>query len=266
MVTGSGCIREKMTNMQEIEIQFAKMTNRIKRALISNSVDVVSLIEQLCAISVVKTKEVPLFDKDMFEKVKSIDDFWRMLRGFLSIFDYDLLQCIVEISECTEARNIFEEFLSRIDPSGIRDVGLVLQCGVEDRQGSLKPVLRIKVNSKEYTLEIKNMVEEMVSKAYDLNTYALRFQGIKEGCIELHYCISKSLKLHLIHFEISEDSFKKFLDHKIISLHVDEFELTKTTENAVSSSIHIHLDTTYLVSSYIFVISHHNSWYNGIYA
>ena len=170
----------------------------------------------------------------MFEKVKSIDDFWRMLRGFLTIFNYDLLQCIVEISECTEAQNIFKEFLSRIDPSAIQDVDLVLHCRVEDREGALKPVLRIKVNSKKCTAEIKNMVEKEVSKTYDLNTYALRFQGIKEGCIELHYCISKSLKLYLMHFRISEDGLKKFLDHKIISLHVDEFELTKTSETTVS--------------------------------
>jgi len=34
------------------------MTNRIKEALISNKVDIVSLIEQLCAISDVKNKKV----------------------------------------------------------------------------------------------------------------------------------------------------------------------------------------------------------------
>ena len=240
-MTGSGCICEKITNIKQIEIQFAKMTNKIKQALISNSVDVVSLIEQLCAISAVKTKKVPLFDEDMFEKVKSINDFWKMLRGFLSIFDYDLLQCIIEISECTEARNILEEFLSRIDPSAIQDIGLVLHCGVLEREGSLKPVLRIKVNSRECTLEIKHMVEKVVSEAYDLNMYALCFQGIKEGCIELLYYISKSLKLYLIHFKISEDSLKKFLDHKIISLLVDGFELTKTTENTVSLYVAVYV-------------------------
>ena len=41
---------EKWTKIKDIEIQFAKMTIRIKQALISNDVDVVQLIEQLCAI------------------------------------------------------------------------------------------------------------------------------------------------------------------------------------------------------------------------
>ena len=54
------------------------MTNSIKQALISNNVDVVSLIEQVCVISTVKNKKVPLFDEDVFEKIKSIDDFWKV--------------------------------------------------------------------------------------------------------------------------------------------------------------------------------------------
>ena len=45
------------------------MTDKIKQALISNKIDVVSLIEQLCSISAVKS---PLFDA---EKIRSIDDF-----------------------------------------------------------------------------------------------------------------------------------------------------------------------------------------------
>ena len=229
-----------MTNIQQIEIQFAKMTNRIKQALISNNVDVVSLIEQLCAISVVKAKKVPLFDEDMFEKVKSINDLWRMLRGFMRIFDYELLEYIVEISECTEAQDILEEFKSKIDPSAIEDVDLVLHCNVEKREGYFKPVLRIKVNSKECTVKIKSKAEKIVSERYSLDTYTLCFLGLNKGCIELHYYISKSLKFYLMQFKTSDDTLKEFLAHNIISLHIDEWELlAKTTENMVSSCIRI---------------------------
>ena len=122
---------EKLTNIQDIEIEFAKVTNRIKQALISNKVNVVSLIEQLYAISAVKDKHVPLFDRDVFEKITSIDEFWRTLRIFWNIFDYEVLQCVVKISECREAQQIFEDFLSRIDPSAIEDADLMLDCRVE---------------------------------------------------------------------------------------------------------------------------------------
>ena len=68
---GNAC--EKLTRFQQIEVQFAKATVRIKAALISNKVAVGFLIEQLCAISVVKSKKVPLFDKGVFERINSIN-------------------------------------------------------------------------------------------------------------------------------------------------------------------------------------------------
>ena len=232
--TGAGAACKQLTNIQHIEVQFAKMTNRIKQALISNNVDVASLIEQLCAISAVRNKKVPLFDEDVFVKIKSIDDFWRAMRFF---WNYEFLQYIVEISDCREAQVIFEGFLSRIDPSAIEDADLVLYCKEEHREGSLKPVLRIKVKAEKCTSNIKAMVEEIVSKTYDLNKYALRFHGIKEGCIELLYSISKPLKLYLLQYKISgRVVLGDFLAHKIISLHIDESELINITVSNGASS------------------------------
>ena len=69
----------KLTSIDDIEVEFAIMTDKIKEALINENIDVVSLIEQLCAISVVSDKNVPLFDKDVFERIQSINDFWREL-------------------------------------------------------------------------------------------------------------------------------------------------------------------------------------------
>ena len=234
---GIGFPSEKLISIQRIEVQFAKMTSRIKQALINDNVDVVSLIEQLCTISAVKCKNIPLFDEDVFEKIKSIDEFWRKLRNFWSIFDYELLQFVVEISDCKEAQHIFVEFLSRIDPSAIEDVDLVLDCRVEDREGLLKPVLRIKVKAEKCTTTIKKRIEEIVSKIYNLERYALRFQGIKEGCIELLYYTSKPLKLYLLQLKVSEDIVAEFLAHKIVSLHIDEFEMKFPSDTTVSIGI-----------------------------
>ena len=200
------------------------MTSRIKQALINNNVNVVSLIEQLCAISAVRNKNVPIFE-DVFEDIKSIDGFWRKLRTFWNIFDYDLLQCVVEISDCGEAQDILENFLSGIDPSAIKDVDLVLHCKEERWEGSLKPVLRVKVNTEECTLDTKKMVEKVVSEAYKLEKYALHLLSIKDGCIELLYYISNPLKMYLLQFEISENVKAEFLAHHIVSLHIDELEL-----------------------------------------
>ena len=51
------------------------MANQIKNSLIKNKNGIVILIKKLCSISVTKSKIVPLLDKNLFEEVKSIDDF-----------------------------------------------------------------------------------------------------------------------------------------------------------------------------------------------
>ena len=202
------------------------MADQIKNALIKNKVNLVVLIQKLCAISVTKNKNVPLFDKNLFEEVKSIDDFWNKLRGFWTIFDYELLECIVEVSDCEEARQIFTDFVSRIDPSAIEDANLVLHCKVEHWEGSPMPVLRIKVNAEECTSDVKKSVENIVSKSYELDKYKFCFRGIKKGCIELVYCISKPLMVYLLNFEIPGRNMAELLAHDVISLHIDdEFEL-----------------------------------------
>ena len=208
------------------------MTSNIKQALINNNVDVALLIERLCAISAVKNEKVPLFDEDVFEKIQSVDEFWKRLRYQWNICDYELLEYIVNISECREAKEIFQNFFSRLNPSAIEDVGLVLDCRVKDREGLLKPVLRIKVKAEKCTLDIKNMVEKMVSEKFNLNKYTLCLQSIKKGCVELSYYISKSLRKYLLHFEFSKDIMEDFCTHKIVNLHIDEFEL----DTMVSSS------------------------------
>ena len=244
---------EKLTSILHIEIQFAKMTVKIKQALINNNVDVVLLIEQLCAISTVRNKKVPLFDEDVFENIKSIDDFWKKMKNFWCIYDYELLLCIVEVADCREAEQIFQQFLSRIDPSAIEDVDLVLHCKPEYLEGLLKPVLRVKINTEKCTKNIKKQAEEIISKKYELDKYGLCFQGIKEGCIELLYYISKPLKLYLSQFEISEDILSEFLACNIISLYIDELELKIPSKSVdVTVRTYIHTCTHTSVHTYLY--------------
>ena len=221
-----GSARRILTSITDIKTEFGRMSTKVKEALIKAKVDVALLITQLSAISVVKNKQVPLFGEDVFTKIRSIDDFWRKLSHFWFIFDYEVLECVIKLSECREAQKTFEDFISRIDPSAIEDVDLVLHCKVEHWEESLKPVLRIKINADKCTIEVIDKVKEVVAEAYELEKYKLCFKGIKEGCIELVYYISKPLKLYLLNFPITGSNMVEFLAHDIISLHIDdEYEL-----------------------------------------
>ena len=208
---------DRLTSFQRLDIEFAKMTARIKRALYSNKISVDLLIDQLCATSAVESKKIPIFDEDMHDKVKSIDGLWRKLKW--NIFDYDLLILIVDFTDCAEAQEILDNFLARIDPTAL-DLDLVLNCEVYKEK--TWPVLRIKVNAAKCTLDVKNKVKEIVSKRYDLQKYALHFIGIKEGCIEFVYHISKAVQRYLLEFKVNTSIKTDFAEHNIISLHINE--------------------------------------------
>ena len=211
---------DKLTSLRKIEVEFAKMTSRVKRALDRNKVSVAELIELLCAASAVSSKKVPIFDDYEFENIKSIDQLWRKLGKFWSIFDYDLLISVVDLTECAEAQEILDNFLARIDLSALENVvGLVLDCE------EAWPLLRIKVNAEKCTLDVQNKVKNIISKQYDLQRYTLHFAGIKEGCIIFIYHISKAVASYLLEFKVTSSIMADFAAYNIIYLQINDMML-----------------------------------------
>jgi len=220
-------VDDKFTSLRKIEVEFAKMTTRIKETLHKNNISVSVLIEQLCAISAVSNKKVPIFDEDVSENIKSFDELWRKLRKFWNIFDYDLLISVVDLTECSEAQEILDTFLAKIDLSALENVvGLVLDCE------ETWPLLRIKVNAEKCTLDVQHKVKDIISKKYDLQKYTLHFTGIKEGCFLFIYNISKAVKSYLLQYEITDGIMADFAAHNIISLQIDDMILNVPSSTA----------------------------------
>ena len=142
---------DKLTTFEDVETEFAIMTNKIKQALCSSSMNVASVVEQLQTISVVRNKNIPLLDEDDFENVTTVEKLWQKQSRFWSIFDYDLLRILLRIVNCKRANEIFGEFLSKIDVTAMEDMELVLYYEVFERQGLIKPLLRIKVKAEKCT-------------------------------------------------------------------------------------------------------------------
>ena len=104
---------------------------------------------------------------------------------------------------------------------------MVLHCRVEQKEGlPNKCILRIKVNAKRCTYNVKKKVKEIVSEEYNLQQYTLCFKSIKEGCIELLFYISKAVMTYLLHCKITARTLTKFSDCKIINIFfVNEIDI-----------------------------------------
>ena len=245
----------RTSSFGELEVEFVKMTDKIKNALIKKNIDVGSLIEQLSAMSTVRDKKVPLFDENVFETVKTVEDLWRRLRNYWSIRDYDILIFVLKIVECEEANDIYKEFLSRIDSSILKDIEFVLSCKEYKGEG-LKEHLEVKLGVESLTVKIKKQAEEAISKVYNLEKYALTFKSIKEGCIELTYGISKALKSYLLQFQVTEDDFIYFSACNIVHLQICDKRLKIPSQviDKVSINLFVFLHSSYtnIILPYVF--------------
>ena len=149
---------------------------------------------------------------------------------FWSIYDYDLLLFVLKIVKCEEADEIFKEFLSTIDISRMEDTDLVLRYKVIEQEGSMKPLLRIKVRAEKCTCFIETEVKKIMSSKFNLNEYSLRLRGIKKGCIELVYKISNAMMSYFLQYKLTGYDLAGFSAHNIISLHINDMELQIPSE------------------------------------
>ena len=221
---------DELSTTEDLEVEFAIATDKIKQALCDSPIKVTSVIEQLQTFSVVRNKNVPLFDEDVFKNVTTVEKLWQRLSRFWSIYNYDMLRILLRIINCKKADEIFEEFLSRIDVSVIEDMEIVAHFEVIESKGMIKPMLRIKVKAEKCTNVVKKEVEAIVSSKFNLKEYTLTFRGIKKGCIELIYEISNAMMLYFLQCKFTGSDLAEFAAHDIISIHINDMELIVTSK------------------------------------
>ena len=218
--------RRRFHSIDEIEAEFGIMITKIQEALEKKRVSVRNLVKKLRTSSAVRDREVPLFDPSIFEKVTSIDKLFETLSGYWHLFDYDVLVYLVNTAECEEAKVIYDNFLGSFDASVIHDYfGKLIHSSVVFNKESDVPGtcrLRVKITQNECTAETKDEVKDILSTCYRLEKYALICKGIKQGCIELTYQTSSSVKFYLLQYKITKYELSQLKAYMITALKIDD--------------------------------------------
>ena len=105
---------DKLMTFEDLEVEFAITTNKIKQVLCSSSVNVASVVEQLQTISVVRNKNIPLLDEDVFETVTTVEKLWQKLSRFWWVFDYDMLRILLKIVNCKRANKYLKSSCQKL--------------------------------------------------------------------------------------------------------------------------------------------------------
>ena len=131
-------------------------------------------------------------------------------------------------------------------------------------KGSLLPgtcKLRIKVARDECTVEVQKEVKKVISEYFNLEKYALIFKGIKEGCIELIYQISHSVKSYMLQHKLNGYDILQLKAHKIIALKFDIMELNIPED--FSDEVYMR-DNTYTCVFDLHVYFCRDTYYRGL--
>ena len=220
--------RKRLSSIDEIETEFGIMVTKVQEALEKSNTNVSKLLIKLKSTSVVRDRNIPLFDKDVFKEITSIDKLFETLSSHWYLFDYDVLEYLVNTAECEQAKIVYDDFLASFDSSVMNNYKLVLQCDEFKYKEDLVPgtcKLRVKIARDECTVEVEKEVKEVISEYFKLEKYALIFKGIEQGCIELIYQISHSVKSYMLQHKLNGYDILQLKAHKIIALKFDSMEL-----------------------------------------
>ena len=206
----------------------------VEEALKGN-VDVHQLLVKLRGCTAVRDRDVPLFAEGTFDVITSIEKLFEKLSGYWHIYDYSILKFLILAAECEAAEKIFEEFLSSFSCSAIINSPLKFRTKILPSGHQLW----VKVEQDEVTVGAEKEVRELICKNYDLERYALIVKGIKEGCTELVYQISPSVKSYILQQKLLFHDASQLKSHKITTLKLDDkAELTMPSE--FSSQVNMH--------------------------
>jgi len=150
---------------------------------------------------------------------------------------------LVKTAGCKEAKKIYDDFLDSFDSSVMSNYQLILQYDEFNKESILPGTckLRIKVAQDKCTVEIEKKVKEVILRHFELEKYALICKGLKQGCIELMYQISHSVKSYMLQYKLNSDAVLQLKVYKIFAIKFDcmEMNIPEDFSDEVRSYIYV---------------------------
>ena len=194
--------------MNDIETDFKEMINNVQKAFIDGKIDLNDVLKKLNNSSATKHKEIPLFEKNLFEDVISIETLFKVLSCFWNLYDHDMLAFLIDTVKCEKANRVYKEFCASLDLSAF-DL-LNYYC---DQEIAILPgysTLKITLEKKECTSKTMEKIKSITVDHYGLEKYAIVLKKVTKGSIKIEFLTSDLLLLHIGTITISID-FKKML-------------------------------------------------------
>ena len=162
---------------------------------------------------------------DVFNTVRTEMQLFQCVGQYCKgIYDYEVLDVMVQASGCPEAIKELTDFTESLHNSILTEIDLMSEDGEllhpdDFMPGTYKFIIEY-VGGK-CTIETKEMVQGIVEQSVRLNKGVLIFKGIDSGSILIIYQISEAVKTYLLEYEFTEEDVVFLEGNKIRSLIVD---------------------------------------------
>ena len=159
--------------------------------------------------------------------------FHHVSRYCKGIYDYRILDVLVQASECPEAIRELTNFTKLLQNSILTEIDLISEHGEllhpdDFMPGTYKFIIEY-VGGK-CTIETKEMVQGIVEQSVRLRKGSLIFKGIDVGSILFIYQISEAVKNYLLQHKFTKQDFRFFKEHNITSLIVDGIRIMSLSQ------------------------------------
>ena len=162
---------------------------------------------------------------DVFNTVRTEMQLFQCVGQYCKgIYDYEVLDVMVQASGCPEAIKELTDFTESLHNSILTEIDLMSEDGEllhpdDFMPGTYKFIIEY-VGGK-CTIETKEMVQGIVEQSVRLNKGVLIFKGIDSGSILFIYQISEAVKDYLLEYKFTEEDVVFLEGNKIRSLIVD---------------------------------------------
>ena len=165
-----------------------------------------------------------------FSRVKSENKlFYHVARYCKGIYDYSVLDTLVQASEYPEAIEVLSDFTKLLRSSILPETDLMSDHGEllhpdDFMPGTYKFIIEY-VGGK-CTIETKEMVQGIVEQSVRLKKGTLIFKGLDVGSILFIYQISEAVKHYLLRYKFTKTDIRFLEENKITSMTiVDNIEI-----------------------------------------
>ena len=208
-------------DIDQIRREFAKLQTVIRQSLKKNSVTAKEVVTHVFGYVVSEA------DKEKLNKAEqSLEDVFKLLTGYWSFLDCDLLDSIVEVYGSDEDRKRMVEYQKKLqdfcERRVISEIPRETQIHVCNQM-----TMSVKLNMSDPRLcEIKE-IKSKVCKILKVDPATLVIKEIKKGCVKVTYFILESV-LELLKRPLTEEQREAFRAASILSLSCDHFQETFT--------------------------------------